>query len=81
LERRRMLGSAVRSRRREQALARHRGTKWWKSARLFREVHPALIADADLQSERKKQGFRRTYSAHSMVADRKKMLALGFWRN
>jgi hypothetical protein len=52
-----------------------------ETMRVFREVHPALIASADLQSEMRKHSFRRTYSAHKMVADGKKMLALGFWRN
>jgi hypothetical protein len=47
----------------------------------FREVHPTLVPSNDLQSEMKKHSFRRTYSAQKMVADGKKMLALGFWRN
>jgi hypothetical protein len=52
-----------------------------ETMKVFREVHPTRIPSSDLQSEMKKQGFRRTYSAHKMVADGKKMQALGFWRN
>jgi len=52
-----------------------------ETMKVFMEVHPSLIPGADLQSEMKKHGFRRTYAAHKLVADGKKMLALGFWRD
>jgi hypothetical protein len=52
-----------------------------ETMKVFREVHPSLIPSADLQSEMKKHGFRHTYSAQKLVADGKKMLALGFWRD
>jgi hypothetical protein len=51
-----------------------------ETMKVFREVHPTLIPSADLESEMKKQSFRRTYAANKSVADGKKMLALGFWR-
>jgi hypothetical protein len=49
--------------------------------KVFREVHPTRIPSSDLQSEMKRHGFRRTYAAHKVVSDGKKMVALGFWRN
>jgi hypothetical protein len=52
-----------------------------ETMKVFREVYPTRIASSDLQSEMKRHGFRRTYAAHKMVADGKKMQALGFWRN
>jgi hypothetical protein len=52
-----------------------------ETMQVFTQVHPVLIASADLLSEMKRRGFRGTYSAHKMVADGKKMVALGFWRN
>jgi Methyltransferase domain len=52
-----------------------------ETMRVFSHVHPVLIASSDLQSEMKRHGFRRMYAAHKMVADGKKMVALGFWRN
>jgi Methyltransferase domain len=52
-----------------------------ETMKVFREVHPTRIPSSDLQSEMKRQGFRRTYAAHKMVSDGKKMVALGFWRN
>ncbi|HXT75888.1 MAG TPA: class I SAM-dependent methyltransferase [Candidatus Eisenbacteria bacterium] len=52
-----------------------------ETMKVFREVHPTRIPSSDLQSEMKRHGFRRTYAAHKMVSDGKKMVALGFWRN
>jgi hypothetical protein len=52
-----------------------------ETMKVFREVHPTRIPSSDLQTEMKRHGFRRTYAAHKMVADGKKMVALGFWRN
>jgi hypothetical protein len=52
-----------------------------ETMKIFTHVHPTLVPSADLQSEMKRQGFRRTYSAQKPVADGKKMQALAFWRS
>jgi SAM-dependent methyltransferase len=48
--------------------------------KIFSRVHPALVPAAALEAEFDHYGFARTYSAHKIVLDNKKMLALGFLR-
>jgi hypothetical protein len=48
--------------------------------KIFREVHPSLIPPSDLKAEFARHGFAPSYSAEKVVADNKKMLAIGFER-
>lgn len=49
--------------------------------KIFVEVHPALIPRGELAAEFASHGFALGYSAQKIVADDKKMLALGFARS
>lgn len=48
--------------------------------KIFKEVHPSLIPRNELEAEFARNGFVPNYSAEKVVADNKKMLALGFER-
>lgn len=47
---------------------------------IFKTVHPALIPRLELETEFAQRGFFLSYSAHKIVAQNKKMLALRFLR-
>ena len=47
---------------------------------IFVDVHPQLISSGDLLSEFARYGFTAEYRAEENVADGKKMLAFGFYR-
>ena len=49
-----------------------------RTMQIFAEVHPTLIPSSDLESEMRNRGFARSYAAHKLVADNKKMLAFAF---
>jgi hypothetical protein len=48
--------------------------------KIFKEVHPSLIPRNELEAEFARNGFIASYSAEKIVADHKKMLAIGFGR-
>jgi hypothetical protein len=48
--------------------------------KIFKEVHPSLIPPSGLKAEFARNGFAPSYSAEKVVADNKKMLAIGFER-
>ncbi|MFI5057773.1 MAG: hypothetical protein ACHQLQ_06275 [Candidatus Acidiferrales bacterium] len=48
--------------------------------KIFTEVHPSLIPRDELEAELARNGFVPNYSAEEVVADDKKMLAIGFER-
>jgi 2-polyprenyl-3-methyl-5-hydroxy-6-metoxy-1,4-benzoquinol methylase len=48
---------------------------------VFREVHPTLVPRAELTEEFARRSFVPAYDAEKIVADEKKMVALGFTRS
>jgi hypothetical protein len=51
------------------------------SMKIFTEIHPELVPVVELEFEFVSHNFQRSYSAHKIVADGKRMLALSFVRN
>jgi len=50
------------------------------SMNIFKQIHSQLLSPDEIATEFARQGFQLEYSANRMVADEKKMAALGFQR-